>query len=35
LYVLKINPLSAVSFVNVFSHSVCCLFILFMISFVM
>ena len=31
-YILKINPL-LVSFVNIFSHSVCCLFIEFMVSF--
>ena len=33
LYSLEINPLSVVSFVIIFSHSVCCLFILFMVSF--
>ena len=33
LYILEINPLSVVSFANIFSHSVCCLFILFMVSF--
>ena len=31
-YILKINPL-LVSFVNIFSHSLCCLFIEFMVSF--
>ena len=29
LYILKINPLSAASFVNVFSQSIGCLFTLF------
>ena len=33
LYILKIKPLSVASFANIFSHSVGCLFILFMISF--
>ena len=33
LYSLKINPLSVASFANIFSHSVGCLFILFMVSF--
>ena len=33
LYILEINPLSVVSFANIFSHSVGCLFILFMVSF--
>ena len=33
LYILEINPFSVTSFVNIFSHSVCHLFILFMISF--
>ena len=33
VYILKINPLSVTSFANMFSHSVCCLFILFMVSF--
>ena len=32
LYILEINPLSVVSFVNIFSHSEGCLFILFMVS---
>ena len=32
LYVLDINPLSVTSFVNIFSHSVGCIFILLMIS---
>ena len=31
---LDINPLLAISFGNIFSHSVCCLFILWMVSFV-
>ena len=35
LYILEINPLSVVSFANIFSHSVGCLFILFMVSFAM
>ena len=34
LYILEINPLSAASFANIFSHSEGCLFILFMVSFV-
>ena len=33
LYILEINPLSVTSFANIFSHSVGCLFVLFMISF--
>ena len=33
LYILEINPLSVSSFANIFSHSVGCLFVLFMISF--
>ena len=33
LYVLKINPLSFVSFAIIFSHSEGCLFILFIVSF--
>ena len=33
LYVLEIKPLSVTSFANIFSHSVGCLFILFMVSF--
>ena len=33
LYILEINPLSVVSFANIFSHFVGCLFVLFMISF--
>ena len=33
LYILEINPLSVVSFANIFSHSECCLFLLFMVSF--
>ena len=32
-HILKINPLSVASFVNIFSHSEDDLFILFMISF--
>ena len=34
LYILEINSLSIVSFANIFSHSDGCLFILFMVSFV-
>ena len=33
LYILEINPLTIVSFANIFSHSKCCLFILFMIFY--
>ena len=33
LYILEIKPLSFVSFANIFSHSIDCLFILFMVSF--
>ena len=33
LYILEINPLLFESFANIFSHSVGCLFILFMVSF--
>ena len=33
LYVLDINPLLVISFVNIFSHSVGCFFILLMASF--
>ena len=33
LYILEINPLSIVSFANIFSYSEGCLFILFMVSF--
>ena len=33
LYILEIKPLSAASFANIFSHSLGCLFILFMVSF--
>ena len=33
LYILEINPLSIVSFANIFSHYEGCLFILFMVSF--
>ena len=35
LYILEINPLSVASFANIFSHSECCLFILFMVYFAM
>ena len=33
LYSLEINPLSVVSFSIIFSHSECCLFTLFIVSF--
>ena len=33
LYILDINPLSVISFANVFSHSIGCLFVLLMVSF--
>ena len=33
LCILEINPLSGTSFVNIFSHSVDCLFVLFTVSF--
>ena len=33
LYILESNPLSVASYVNIFSHSKGCLFILFMVSF--
>ena len=33
LYILKINPLSNTSFSNIFSQSLGCLFILFIVSF--
>ena len=33
LYILESNPLSVVSFANIFSHSEGCLFVLFMVSF--
>ena len=32
-YILEINPLSVTLFANIFSHSVGCLFVLFMVSF--
>ena len=35
LYILEINPLLVSSFANIFSLSVGCLFILFMVSFAM
>ena len=34
LYMLDINPLSVISFAVIFSHSTGCVFILFMVSFV-
>ena len=33
LYILEINPLLVTSFVNIFSHSISCLFVLVMVSF--
>ena len=33
LYILEIKPLSVASFETVFSHSVSCLFVLFLVSF--
>ena len=33
LYILDINPFSDISFANIFSHSVSCLFVLLMFSF--
>ena len=33
LYILEINPLSVVSFTNIFSHSEGCLFTLLIVSF--
>ena len=33
LHILNINPLSVISFANIFSHSAGCLFILLMVSF--
>ena len=35
LYILDINPLLVLSFANIFSHSVGCVFVLFMVSFAM
>ena len=35
LCILEINPLLVASFANIFSHSVGCLFSLFMVSFAM
>ena len=35
LYILEINPLSDASFANIFSHSVGCLFIFYIVSFAM
>ena len=34
LYILEINPLSVDSFANIFFHSEGCLFVLFIVSFV-
>ena len=33
LYILEVNPLLVASFANLFSHSMGCLFVLFMVSF--
>ena len=33
LYMLDINPLLVLTFANIFSHSVGCVFVLFMVSF--
>uniref|UniRef100_A0A8W4FAE1 Uncharacterized protein n=1 Tax=Sus scrofa TaxID=9823 RepID=A0A8W4FAE1_PIG len=33
LYILEIKPLSIASFENIFSHSVSCLFVFFLVSF--
>ena len=33
LYILEIKPLLVISFANIFSQSIDCLFILFMVSF--
>ena len=33
LYILEINPLTVALFANIFSHSVGCLFVLFMVPF--
>ena len=33
LYILEMNLLSVASFANIFSHSICCLYVLFMVSF--
>ena len=33
LHILEIKPLSAASFETIFSHSVSCLFVFFMVSF--
>ena len=33
MYILEINPLSVASFTNIFSQSLGCLFVLFMVSF--
>ena len=35
LHILEINPFLAASLANIFSHSVGCLFVLFMVSFAM
>ena len=35
LYILEVKPLSVASFANILSHSVDCLFILFMVSFML
>ena len=35
MYILEIKPLLVASFANIFYHSVGCLFVLFMVSFVL
>ena len=35
LHMLSVNPLSVISFANIFSLSLCCLFVLLMVSFAM
>ena len=35
MYILEINPSSVASFANIFSQSIVCLFILFMVSLAM
>ena len=35
LYIMEVNPLSVISFAIIFSHSECCLFTLFIVSFAM
>ena len=35
VYILNGNPLSVISFANIFSHSIDCIFVLLMVSFAM